>query len=409
MILNCRSCSGNNLKSVASFGFTPLANALLTEEQLKEPEGKFPLDLMFCADCCLVQIVETVPPKDLFSQYFYVSSISKTTLKNAEEIASKMIQDKGLDERSEVLEIGSNDGYLLSNYVNKKISVLGVEPAENIGEIARENGVKTVTGFFGTEFAKGLRSYGYRADVIHANNVLAHVADLHGILEGIRLVLALDGVCVIETHYVRDMIESAQFDCVYHEHLCYYSATALAALFSQYGMKLVDVERTEMHGGTLRAFFQKHDGPKSFEKKERVEAFLKMESSWVDQENYYRQLAWKAMDMRNELLSVMANIKGMGKSIAVYGASAKSTTLLNYFGIDQDLVDYVVDATPIKQGKYTPGTHLKIYPPESIKDKSPDYLLLLTWNFAKEIIEKEKEYRAAGGHFIIPIPRVQVV
>jgi hypothetical protein len=408
----CRSCENADLLPILSLGYIPLANALLTHEQLLLPEETFPLDLVFCPQCTLVQITETISPEKLFREYLYFSSFSDTVLANAREIALALSTRCKLDKNSLVVEVASNDGYLLKNYQEKGIPVLGVEPARNIAKVAEGRGIPTVSEFFGVGLAEQLRRRGETADVIHANNVVAHVADLHGMIAGMAILLKEDGVAVVENHYVKDMIDHTEFDAIYHEHVCYYSVTSFRNLFAQHGLTLVDVERLLVHGGSLRVYFQRTDGPHSLERegKEHVEAILKEEKNWgVGRYAFYQNFGEKVEHLRFKLLELLKKIKAEGKSIAVYGASAKSTTLLNYYGIGIETLDFVVDRSTVKQGRYTPGTHLPILAPEALLERQPDYVLLLTWNFAQEILEQQEEYRKRGGSFIIPIPELRVV
>lgn len=408
----CRSCGTSDILPILSLGHMPLANALLTPEQLSLPEETFPLDLVFCPQCTLVQITETVSPEKLFRDYLYFSSFSDTVLDNAREAARNLAVRCRLGKDSLVVEVASNDGYLLKNYQEQGIPVLGVEPARNIAKIAEERGVPTISEFFSVGLAEQLREQRVAADVIHANNVVAHVADLHGVVAGMAVLLKENGVAVVENHYVKDMIDHTEFDAIYHEHLCYYSVTSFRNLFAQHGFTLVDVERLPVHGGSLRVYFQRSDGPRSLEKegKARVEAMSKEEESWgVGQYSFYQDFGVKVDELRSKIVKLLNELKVNGKNIAVYGASAKSTTLLNYYGIGTETLDFVVDRSTMKQGHFTPGTHLPILAPEVLLEQQPDYMLLLTWNFAEEILAQQAEYRRRGGKFIIPIPELKVV
>jgi SAM-dependent methyltransferase len=408
----CRSCNESKLLPVLSLGNTPLANALLTRDELDLPEDVYPLDLVFCPNCALLQITETISPKKLFREYLYFSSISDTILQNARKLSSRIITRCNLNKNSLVIEVASNDGYLLKNYVDKEIPVLGVEPAKNVAQVAMNQNVSTINDFFSKELGEKLRNKGLSADVIHANNVVAHVANLHSVVEGMALLLKPDGVAVIENHYARDLIDQVEFDQIYHEHLCYYSATSFRNLFIQHGLALVDIEHIHVHGGSLRAYFQRKDGPCSLtkESRDRVSAFLNKEKLWgVRDYGTYKNFGEKVKLLRKNLLVLLENIIKTKARIAVYGASAKSTTLLNYFEIGKETVEYVIDRSTVKQGRFTPGTHLPIYSPEYLLEDFPDYVLILSWNFADEIMAQQSEYHNRGGKFIIPIPELKVV
>jgi SAM-dependent methyltransferase len=406
--ITCRSCGEGGLQGILSMGSTPLANALLDEGQLGGPEQTYPLDLVLCPACGLVQITETVPPEKLFSEYLYLSSFSETMLRYSEQIAARLVRERALGPGSLVVEVASNDGYLLQYYARAGVPVLGVEPAENIARVAeRERGVPTVCDFFGESLARRLAAEGRRADVIHANNVLAHVADLNGVVRGFERLLKDEGVAVIEVPYVKEMIDNCEFDTIYHEHLCYFSLTALDSLFRRHGLVITDVERLSIHGGTLRIYAGKAAGARP---SSSVEGLLAEEAEWgATGAEFYLGFGEKVERLRAGLLALLRELKSEGKRVAVYGASAKGSTLLNYFRIGRETLDFVVDRSEVKQGRYTPGTHLPIYPPARLLEEMPDYALLLTWNFADEILEQQAEYRRRGGRFIIPVPEVRVV
>jgi SAM-dependent methyltransferase len=382
---------------------------LLTAEQLHLPEEAFPLDLVFCPHCTLVQITETVPPEILFRDYLYFSSYSETVLKNAENLVQRLIEKRHLDSGSLVIEIASNDGYLLRHYHEQDIPVLGIEPARNIAKVAEERGIKTLAEFFGAELALKLVGDGILADVVHGNNVLAHVADLNGFVSGLALVLKRDGIAVFEVPYVKDLIDHCEFDTIYHEHLCYYSLTALSHLFQRHGLHIQDVERIPIHGGSLRVFVSKAENQQDFMPTEAVVEHLQKEADLgLTGLDFYRNFSAKVERVRRELLDSLGRLKLAGKRIAAYGASAKGTTLLNYCGIGRETLDFVVDRSTVKQGRYTPGTGLPILKPERLLEEMPDYVLLLTWNFADEIMAQQSEYRQRGGRFIIPVPEPRV-
>ena len=406
MISQCRSCGGNRFAPVLDIGTTPLANALLEADSLDQPEQRYPLSVVFCKDCSLVQITETVPPEQLFSNYVYFSSFSDTAVASAKAIAQRLVRERNLNNMSLVVEAASNDGYLLRHYRNLDVPVLGIDPAANIAEIARRNGVPTHCAFFGLQIGKHLASEGKICDVFHANNVLAHVADLNDFVAGLKAVLKPDGVASIEVPYLGDLIEKLEFDTIYHEHLCYFSGTSLNRLFGRHGLLLSDLERLPIHGGSLRLFVTHAGGQPSQRIKELIDNEV---SSGLTRPAAYRAFKIRVIELRQKLIALLSELKASGKKIAAYGASAKGATLLNFCGIGRDLIDFVVDRSTIKQGKYTPGMHLPIVPPEAVKQHHPDYLLLLTWNFAEEILVQQAAYRNTGGKFIIPVPEPRIV
>lgn len=403
--LACRSCGYVELQTVLSLGRMPLANALLTEAQLAQAEETFPLELAFCSACTLVQLTHSVSPDKLFRDYVYFSSFSDTMLRHAEALSTFLIGFKHLDATSLVIEVASNDGYLLKNYKRMGVPVLGIEPAANIAKVAEERGIRTVRDFFNDDLAQRLVEEGFKADVIHAHNVLAHVPDLNGFVRGVGRLLKEDGLIVVEVPYVTDMIDNCEFDTVYHEHLSYFSLTALDALFARNGLSVQKVERLPIHGGTLRIYAGhrgKHDDSV-------VQLLDRERANGVGDIKFYKDFGARVERLRDDLVALLKELKSQGKRIAAYGASAKGSTLLNYCGVGRETLDYVVDRSTVKQGLYTPGNHLKIYGSEKLLADAPDHVLLLTWNFADEILEQQSEYRKQGGRFIVPVPFVKVV
>jgi SAM-dependent methyltransferase len=407
VLARCRACGARELWPILNLGTQPLANALRHSKDLAKPVPMYPLALVLCAGCWLLQLVESVPPALLFTDYPYFSSVIGALVAHAREISLRMIDEESLGPDDLVMEVASNDGYLLQHYREAGIPVLGVEPAQNIAEVAERRGIRTRCEFFGSTVAGKLVADGIRPSVIHANNVLAHVPQLNGFVEGIAMVLKPGGVAVIEAPYVKNMLDERQFDTIYHEHLCYYSMTVLDRLFGAHGVTLERVERIPIHGGSLRVFARHDDYAQP---DGSVEALLAEDHAWgVDRPDAYLRFARGVLDMKSNLRELLASLKGEGARIAAYGAAAKGSTLLNTFEIGPETLDFVADASPHKQGLYMPAGDLEIRPPAALLEEMPDYVLLLAWNFADEIMEQQREYRDAGGRFIIPIPEPKVV
>jgi SAM-dependent methyltransferase len=378
----------------------PLANALISADRLNDDEPGFPLELVFCAGCSLAQITETVRADLLFEHYLYASSYSDTALKHAEGIAKDTTARLGLNRDSLVLELASNDGYLLSFFQQLGVQVLGIEPAKNLAALANAKGIRTRAEFFSEELAMRLADEGLIPDLIVGNNVLAHVADLNGFARGVALLLRDGGMAQFEFPYIVDLVDRLEFDTIYHEHIFYFSATAINALFARHNLLLADAERIPIHGGSLRVCITRQPDSTG---RERVSRLLEEERKLgIDTPGFFQSFGTRVQKFGESLARLLADLRAENKRIAAYGAAAKGAVLLNYLGLGEQTIDYVVDRSPLKQGFHMPGTHQRVFPPERLVEDRPDFVLLLAWNFADEIVEQQQRYVESGGRFIIP-------
>jgi len=404
----CRVCKSSSLKKVLTLGPTPLANAFLTKLQLDEPEYFYPLDILFCNNCGFVQLGHVVSPEILFENYVYVSSTSKVFIDHFKKMAEKVFPRFLTKNNSLVIDIGSNDGILLKPFKSFGAKVLGIEPAVHIAKIAEKEGIETIPEFFSVRLAKKIVKKKGQADIVTATNVFAHIDNLDEVIKGLKILLREDGIFIMEAPYLIDFIEKRYFDLVYHEHLSYWSVNSLVTLFKRFNMVVFDVEKVPVHGGTIRIFIKKAEGKHRIEKS--VGEFLHQERVMrLKDKKTYLDYANLVLNNKVKLVTLLANLKIQGKTIAAYGAPAKGNTLLNFFSIGTELLDFVVDDSPFKQGLYTPGKHILVVSSEVLYEKKPDYLLILAWNFADPIMKMHAKYKELGGKFIIPVPKPEII
>jgi len=389
-------------------GMSPLANSYIKPEQRNRMEPFFPLHVYVCEKCLLVQLEQFSSPDDIFSDYAYFSSFSDSWLAHAKAYVDMIADRFHLSEKSKVVEIASNDGYLLKNFVARGIPVLGVEPAANVAEVAKKNGINTKVAFFGEKTALGLTNDAWSADLIIGNNVLAHVPDLNDFVKGLKILLKPTGLITMEFPHLLQLMESNQFDTIYHEHFSYFSFLAVEQVFARHGMKLFDVEELPTHGGSLR-IYACHDQDESKSTQSRARDLkAKEQRAGFGELKHYLSFSPKVEATKRKLLSFLISAKQEGKRVVGYGAPAKGNTLLNYCGVRTDLMDYTVDRSPHKQGHFLPGVHIPIYAPEQIRQTRPDYVLILPWNLKDEVIQQMAFIREWGGKFVVPIPEVTV-
>ena len=404
----CRFCGAALTETFADLGVSPASNAYLAQEDLHRMEPFYPLHAFVCGSCFLVQLDEFQTPEQLFGRYHYFSSFSESWLRHAESYANAMMARFAIDARKQVVEVASNDGYLLQFFHRHGVPVLGIEPAANVARAAEEKGITTLVRFFGVNTARAVTLMGKQADLLIGNNVLAHVPDLNGFVAGLKIALKPEGVLTMEFPHLLKLIEFNQFDTIYHEHFSYFSLLTAECVFARHGLRLFDVEEIETHGGSLR-IFACHEGA-AHEPTGRVAALLSRETEAdLDRIESYRGFAERVRRVKRDLLAFLIRAKEAGKSVAGYGAPAKGNTLLNYCGVRGDFLDYTVDLSPHKQGLFLPGSHIPIFPPSRIAETKPDYVLILPWNLKAEIMAQMAHIRDWGGRFVLPIPSLEIL
>jgi SAM-dependent methyltransferase len=404
----CRICGFVLETTFVDLGMSPLCETFLTVDQLDQEEHFYPLHVRICDECLLVQLEDYVPPDEIFREYAYFSAYSDSWVEHARVYAESMIDRLGLGADSLVVELASNDGYLLQHFVQRSVPALGIDPAENVAEAARERGVETIVDFFDTDLARRLVADERRGDLIVANNVLAQVPALNDFVAGIEILLAPSGVATIEVPHLARLIEGLQFDTIYHEHFSYFSLTTMDRLFSAHGLEVFDVEELPSHGGSLRVYLQRRGAGRPTAPS--VTRVLESErAAGYDSVDGYRDFGAKVAETKWFLLELLIRLRREGAQVVGYGAPGKGNTLLNYCGIRSDLLDYTVDRNPYKHGRFLPGTHIPIHPPEHIAETKPDYVLVLPWNLKREIAEQLAYVREWGGRLVVPIPEPEVV
>lgn len=408
-IRRCRICKKNKLKTFLRLGPSPLANRFVSKDRLKSKEYFFPLNVCCCSFCSLVQLRHVVDPEILYRDYIYIPSTANTMLLHFGQLAAYAILQFNLSRTSFVIDIGSNDGTLLKHFQMHGIRTLGVDPAENLADLARKKDIETICKFFNKKTAQYVVAKKGKANLITATNVFAHMDNVHEFLKGIEILLDDKGVFIIEFPYLLDLIQKNEFDTIYHEHLSYYSVKSIVYLFRQFDLEIFDIISTNVHGGSLQVFVRKGQ-PKSSNRSDVVTKYLINEKKEKLYEfSTYGQFAEEVEIIKKDLTKLLITLKRNGKKIAALGAPAKGNTLLNYCNIGSDVIDFIADSTPTKWGKLTPGMHIPIFPEDKINESHVDFLLILAWNFADEIVKKQHEFKKRGGKFILPIPNVHIL
>ena len=404
---NCLFCGAQLRVTFVDLGMSPLCESYVSREHLDRMEPFYPLHAYICDKCLLVQLESFVSPEEIFSEYAYFSSYSESWVEHMRIYADEITRRLSLDNTSFVVEVGSNDGYLLQHFVGKGIPVLGIEPAGNIADVATGRGIPTLNRFFGEKTAAELAAGGRHADLIAGANVLAQVPDVNDFVRGLRLLLAPGGTVTIEFPHLMRLIEGNQFDTIYHEHFSYFSFLTAEMIFAAHGLTVYDVEELPTHGGSLRVYARRTEAPRPAVEGRVREMRDREEAAGLTRLEFYASFSGHVEETKRKVLEFLIDVKRRGKTIAGYGAPGKGNTLLNYCGIRTDFIDYTVDRNPYKQGKYLPGTHIPIQHPDRIRETRPDYLMILPWNFKDEIMRQNSFIREWGGTFVVPIPELR--
>jgi hypothetical protein len=404
---SCLVCGKNTVEEFLDLGRTALANKFLTQDELKTEEPTYPLKVGFCRTCAHVQLTECVPPHEMFEDYLYSSSASDTLKAHLCGLADLLVSKYSLGSTHLVMDIGCNDGTLLRAFQGHGVKTLGVDPAVNLAELNRDSGIERYVGFFNSRSAKQIVEKWGKASIITATNTFPHIPELADFLAGIKTVLANGGVFVIEAHYLLDMLEQGAFDTIYHEHVSYWALKPMAYLFAQHEMEIVRVERLPIHHGQVRVFVQRKGEGRSDGTLEALTG--KEEALGLDQLQTFLRFADQTSRIKSDLHRTLSDLRRNGKSVAGYGAPAKGNTLLSYLELGPDMIDYIADRSPLKQGRCTPGMHIPVVEPARLLADQPDYVLLLAWNFMDEVMAQQAEYRSRGGKFIIPVPKVRIL
>lgn len=408
-IIKCRICKSTQLYKFLDLGSMPIPNGFLTEELLEKREQKYELACIFCENCGLVHLTNVVNPDIMFKNYVYIPSTARNMMNNFNNLASYAVNQYKLKDSSLVIDIGSNDGSLLTFFKSYGVRILGIDPAENLAKIAELKGVPTVAKLFNSRVAQSVAKRYGGADVITATNVIAHIDDLHEMFKGVSALLSKDGVFITEFPYLLDLIQKNQFDTIYHEHLSYYSIKPWKVLLDEFGFEIIDAQRLPIHGGSIRLIHRKKKSKKGSSSR-MINTLMELEEKQgLYERKTYDDFSTRVSDLKIELNDLLRGLKKDKKRIVGYGAAAKGNVLTNIFDIGTDVLDYIVDSTPYKQGLYTPGKHIPVHAESKLVEDMPDYTLILAWNFADEIMDKQKEYKKKGGKFIIPIPRPKIV